>query len=660
MKDVLCNGSPTDTGNLFVVIFNTCSSGLIVCDKNQKIIQANNTICSISGYSSDEICSYSLDGFLCKICIKKNFLLSEITDDLPTKKLQKEICTKQKNNIWVELKIIEFETSDKNVFYIVEINDITTHKLLESKQDLDNCRWKQIFEAIGHPAVLLDINHKIIDANIATLEYAKKSKKDLLGLYCFEIFHNDNLTCPIAGCPVKKMLKSENLDSIIKEMPTKDGNSIISCSPIKDKQGNLINILHISADISDLKKLEKELLLSKQKLEEQNEIYKSLNEELKVAKLKAEESDMLKSTFLANLSHEIRTPMNGILGFTDLLKENKYNSNDFYDFLDIIESSGQRLLSIINDIIEMSKLDTNQIKVFNSNTNINSIIYNIYNELNVNVSKDTNIKLRKFIPADTTINIKTDATKLYQIICNLVNNALKFTDEGYVEFGYSDYDKDYITFYVKDTGPGIAPKYFDTIFDRFSQLQENHGKKSGSGLGLAICKAYIELLNGNIWVESEKGKGTTFYFKIPNIKCDNIEINNKEKNNTTNFVLKDILILIVEDDDVNFHYLNELFSLYDVNIIRASSGSEAVAQCISNEHIDLILMDIKLPEMNGYQATKRIKEIAPHIPIIVQTAYSLANDKAKAYECGCDDFISKPISRTKLMDIISNVFERKL
>lgn len=378
--------------------------------------------------------------------------------------------------------------------------------------------------------------------------------------------------------------------------------------------------------------------------------------ELEESKEKAEESDRLKSAFLANMSHEIRTPMNGILGFTDLLKEADLTGKERKKYIRVIEKSGERMLNTINDIIDISRIESGEMKLNIKPTNINSQLESLYDFFKPEAEK--NKILLSFKPGldNNLANIHTDPEKFEAIFTNLIKNALKFTNEGIIEFGYSIEDER-IHSYVRDSGKGIASDKLKRIFDRFAQEEDSDSfTKQGSGLGLSIVKAYAKLLEGEIWVESKKGDGSTFHFTIPYQSIEKHSTANKmnvkgsidKKNNFANKT-----ILVVEDDVASSEYLKVVLRNLGINNISlANNGEMAIKQCKENPAIDLVLMDINMPVMGGYDATKAIKAFRPDLPIIAQTAYALAGDREKSLEARCDDYITKPVKKAELLEKI--------
>jgi hypothetical protein len=384
--------------------------------------------------------------------------------------------------------------------------------------------------------------------------------------------------------------------------------------------------------------------------------------ELVQAKEHAEQSDKLKSAFLANMSHEIRTPMNGILGFAELLKEPKLTGDEQQEFIEIIEKSGARMLNIINDLIDIAKVEAGQMNILISETDINEQLSYVYGLFKPEVEgKGMQLSYKIGLEAKNAI-IKTDQEKIYAILINLVKNAIKYSNQGSIEFGYNlknANEPQELIFYVKDNGIGISKDKQEVIFNRFVQADiDDRQALQGAGLGLSITKAYVEILGGKIWVDSEEGKGSVFYFSIPYIpgtmqKDKNDEIESREILDEN---VKGLKILVAEDEDTSYKLINMYLKKICRAIIHAKTGLQAIEACKNNPDIDLILMDIKMPEMNGYEATELIRQFNKEVVIIAQTAYSLSGDREKAIEAGCNEYISKPISKALLYEIINSYF----
>jgi PAS domain S-box-containing protein len=381
-------------------------------------------------------------------------------------------------------------------------------------------------------------------------------------------------------------------------------------------------------------------------------------DDLKVARERAEESDRLKTAFLHNISHEIRTPMNAIIGFSELLiKSNAPPDKNGY-YCDVISQSCNQLLSIIDDILNLATIEACKVKIHESNIELNTMLKFIYNQFILKAAKQ-NLFLDLSVDMAESIYIRTDKTKLIEILTNLIGNALKFTLQGSITFGYTIRTQ-YIEFFVRDTGIGIPPEMHEEVFERFRQLETSDARQfGGTGLGLSISKAYVELLGGKIWFDSVPGKGTEFVFTIPFHSSGNIwedpvaEISETQMNEPK-------ILLIAEDEDSNYFLLEEFLIKTNYHILRALNGLQAVNICRENVNIDLVLMDIKMPVKDGCQAAREIKEFRPTLPIIAQTAFSSDSDHEKALNSGCDDTITKPINREILLSKIKKHIDWKI
>jgi len=373
------------------------------------------------------------------------------------------------------------------------------------------------------------------------------------------------------------------------------------------------------------------------------------------AKIKAEEGDLLKASFLANLSHEIRTPMNAINGFTELILNTEIDKEERIEYLNVIQKNGKNLVSIIDDLIEMSKIDSNQVSPNFSEINLESCIVELYKTIKVTIPNTKAIKfklIKSTVPA--RYNIVTDEIKLKQVIINLLTNAIKYTDEGFVSFKYEiDEKENRIHFTIQDTGSGIDVNHHQHVFDRFKRVENDKSiQVGGLGLGLSISKAYVEILGGTINLESEEGVGSTFYFSIPLQYVTSEPIVVKSIKEKEGMKSENKIILIAEDDNINFLLFQKMMKDKNFQIIRAKNGQEAVDICINNSNIDLVLMDIKMPVLNGFEAIEQIRPIRPELPIIAQTAYSSSEDRLKIEQAGFDDYITKPLSRERLFELI--------
>lgn len=391
---------------------------------------------------------------------------------------------------------------------------------------------------------------------------------------------------------------------------------------------------------------------------------KEHEKQLKKAKLKAEENDKLKSVFLANLSHEIRTPMNAILGFTNLLKNEKLSPEDIKEYLETIEKSGNNLVLIINDLIEMSKIDAKQIIPNYTSVDLNKCLDEIHETLKITIPSKKKIAfVFKKLKKNNNVYVKIDETKVKQILVNLLTNAIKYTDKGEISFGFEIVsEQNEIQFFVKDTGYGISDEDQALIFDRFKRIDNDYTtKSSGLGLGLSITKAYLDMMHGSIRLKSSIGNGSTFYFSIP------LEFANKkpkDKNIETFSVISTQItsqkrILVAEDDEINYLLLTKMLTPYNnLEIVRAKNGQEAVNIFANDNSFDLIFLDIKMPIMNGFEAFEHIKKTNTSIPIIAQTAFSSNDDIEIINKTGFTDYILKPINRETLFDLINKYLNK--
>ena len=412
-----------------------------------------------------------------------------------------------------------------------------------------------------------------------------------------------------------------------------------------DSSGNIVQMIGTIQDITERKIIESEL---------------------KKAKEKAEENDRLKSAFLANMSHEIRTPMNGILGFSDLLKEPRLTGKEKHEYIRIIEGSGKRMLNIIDEIVDISKIESGQMKVDIRESNINEQIEYIYTFFKPEVEQKGMQLSYKYALSSKESVIETDREKVFAIITNLVKNAIKYSDKGTIEFGYilnAASEPNELKFFVSDQGIGIPKDRQEAIFERF--VQADIGDKrayQGAGLGLAITKKYVEMLGGKIWVESEEEKGSTFYFTLPynTEPKEQVAVKNVSAACDSDNLNKKLKILIAEDDESSGMLIAIIVKSLSNSLIEVRTGLEAVEACRNNADIDLILMDIQMPEMNGYEATRQIRRFNKKVIIIAQTAFGLSGDREKAIEAGCNDYIAKPINLLVLKGLIQKHFNRNI
>jgi PAS domain S-box-containing protein len=507
-------------------------------------------------------------------------------------------------------------------------------ELKASKDFLD-----KIINSVASPIFVKDDQHRFCLVNDALCSLLNLSVEKLIGTTGYEFFPEEQMKIFIAKDQEVFKSGKENInEEQLTDGTGKIQNIVIRKTIYTDTLGKkyLVGVIN---DITENRRYEKELIIAKEH---------------------AEESDRLQSAFLANMSHEIRTPMNGILGFSELLKEPGLNGEKQQEYIRIIEKSGARMLNIINDIVDISKIEANLMSVDIKDSNINEKIEFIYIFFKPQVEeKGMQLLFKNSLPTEEA-TIRTDNEKVYSILTNLVKNAIKYSNEGTIEFGYLKKGEN-LEFYVKDTGIGIPKDRQEAIFERFIQADiSDKMARQGAGLGLSISKAYVEMLGGKIWVESEEGIGSTFYFTLPyNSEPEEKKVVGKvvpaqdEKNQ-----IKKLKILIAEDDLVSEMLITIDVEDFSKEILNAKNGFEAVEVCRNNPDTDLILMDIQMPVLNGHEATRQIRQFNKEVVIIAQTAFGLSGDREKAIEAGCNDYIKKPINKAELLSLIQKYFKK--
>ncbi len=487
---------------------------------------------------------------------------------------------------------------------------------------------QQIFEAVPVGILIIDKEKKIQQANNTALKlFDTKNKEDIILSDCRNCFN----TMLESSCPFDDNIPLEDIEINLLSVNGKKIPIVKNVIPIKINNEDFL--LEAFMDISEQKEIE---------------------EKLKIAKDKADESNKLKSAFLANMSHEIRTPMNGILGFSQFLTKPQINSKQTQKYAKIIIKSGNHLLNIINDIIDVSRIESGYFTINESVINLNRLLKELYSFFHSIITEKNkkDVKLKINLPiADKYSFIKTDSTRLKQILTNLINNAVKFTETGSIEYGYI-IENNKLTFHIKDTGIGIHKDKQKVIFERFNQASDTTEKLyGGTGLGLTISKACVEMLGGDIWLKSKYNKGSEFYFTIP-YKTANIDKHIEVKDTTEIIDLNQTRILIVEDDYINYTLLSEILLPYNIDIVHTENAEEAIEIIKLDDTIKLVLMDIQLPGKDGNYATKEIKKLKPEIPVVVQSAFAFEKEKEISIKAGCDDYLVKPVNIEDLNEII--------
>jgi PAS domain S-box-containing protein len=570
-------------------------------------------------------------------------------DDLEVIKTGKPLINKEEkitdysgSTYWISTTKSPIRDEDGNIKGIVCISrDISHQKEIVQKLNIERDFLQVLMDNIPFTIYFKDLECRFTKINKAQARLiGAETPDEAIGKTDFDYFSKQH--AEIAYEDEKKII-STGIPLIEKVEHFKDGEGIfrwVSATkvPVKDDKGNITGIVGISIDITEKRMAE---------------------EKLRESKEKAEESDRLKTAFLANMSHEIRTPMNGIIGFSNLLRNPELTEEERNEFLNHITNCGSTLLNLIDDIIDISKIEAGQIKIRLSESHINAILDELYDSFQAIKQREgkDHIQLIKKTPfPDKQAVVMTDPFRLRQIMLNLISNALKFTLEGFVEFGYSLQENKMLCFYVKDTGIGIPKDKQNLIFERFGQVTDTNNyyiNQKGTGLGLAISSNLAKLLGGKMWLDSIQDEGSTFYFTIPYNMVENPAITN-EFNYSTNgpINLQDKTIMIAEDEEINYLYFQELLKGSGVKLIWVKNGIEAIDLVKQNNNISLILMDCKMPQMDGYTATAEIKKLYKDIPIIAQTAFAMADEHDKSLQAGCDGYISKPINSRELFQII--------
>jgi len=528
---------------------------------------------------------------------------------------------------WLLTSKIPLQNEDGIITGLVGIShDITKRKMTEAELLQSYIFSETLIKTIPFGMDIVDETGTVLFQSESFKEIFGKSA---IGNKCWKLYRDDKKQC--SDCPLFKGIT-------IGETETYESHGVLGSRKFEISHTGMLYegkkaMLEIFQDITERKEKEQELIKAKEK---------------------AEENDRLKSSFLSNMSHEIRTPMNGILGFTNLLKNPNLTGEEKQEFINIIQISGARLLNTINNIVDISKIESGLMSVDIKETNLNEKIEFTYKFFKPEVeNKGLQFFFKENLLSKESIII-TDNEKVYGILTNLVRNAIKFTNEGSIEFGYEK-KGEYLEFFVKDTGIGIPENQKELIFERFRQGSESYNRNyEGSGLGLSISKSYVEMLGGRIWMESEEGKGSIFYFTIPykpvSEETSTIENNGFTENKEVQ--LKKLKILIVEDDEVSYSLLMRMLQNISKEVLHEITGIKAIETCRNTPDLDLVLMDIRMPQMDGNEATRQIRQFNKGIIIIAQTAYAFSGDCEKAIEAGCNDYISKPIDKTILYELI--------
>lgn len=623
----------------FRLITTSAQDGIIMIDNEGRISYWNPAAEKIFGYSFEEAKNKEMHRLLAPPKYYQQhamaFLHFQKTGEGPLlgKVVELESVKKDGTPIDIELSLAGMQLSE-GYGAVGIVRDISERKKAENEIKRQYYFIDAMLNSIPIPLFYKDIEGKYLGCNETFSELFGKSAEEIRGKTVKELW--PERYSQIYNEKDLELLRDKNrqrYESVILDKDQKEHQVIYDKAVFYNEKDEVAGIIGTFTNISEIKKKEKELILAKEK---------------------AEESDRLKSAFLATMSHELRTPLNAVIGFSSLIDENM-PLDDIIEMVKIINRSGNHLLSTIESIFNISMLQAKEMKV-----KLESFpILEVFSEIKLLVEAELASENKEhisvsFLPkANTTsLTIVTDKIKLIQVLSNLLNNAVKFTEKGTIEYGYFLVEKD-ITFFVKDTGIGIPSDKTKLIFERFRQVDDTHTRKHGGvGLGLAICKEISDLLGGSLWVDSEEGEGSAFYFRLPNVveqKYTEV-MGNITRSGIPDF--KNVTLLIVEDIESNYFLLEAMLHKTAAHLLWAKNGEEAIRLVSENPAINIILMDIRMPGLNGYEVTKSIKKSKPKLKIIAQTAYTMPEEIEKCMASGCDGYIPKPISKAKLYEAI--------
>jgi PAS domain S-box-containing protein len=620
----------------FKTILYSIGDGVITTDKNGLIRQMNPVAEKLTGWNENEATGLPLDKVFriiheisrkvvenpVELVLKKGMIVSPVNHTL--------LISKSGNEIPIADSGAPILKEGKEVSGVVLIfRDQTKERMAHEALTERDRRYESFINSSRDMIFIKDDRFRYIVVNDQIARFLNRSKEDMLLKTDFELMDEKEA----AECKLTDEKTIHSLSPVITEEIF--GDKIYETNKFRlILSGNRIGIGGIMRDITASKNMMSELI---------------------EAKNKAEENNRLKTAFLNNLSHEIRTPLNGIVGFTELINDPSTNILDRVRFGKIVKKNSDWLLAIITDIISIATIETGQEKLNESPTDINKLFYDLYHRF-ILVLNDKPIELsfRNGLSQEES-EVIADEGKLKQVIANLLSNAIKFTEKGAIKV-QCNLDDRQLKFSVEDTGIGIPENLQQVIFEKFRKGETDNDKiYQGNGLGLAISKAYVELMGGTIIVKSRPGEGSCFTFTILHRTVE-LEQSNRIKHKMINENAPSATtktILVVEDEESNYLLIEKMLFPSAFRTIHVTNGQDAVMECMGHPEIELILMDLKLPGMSGYEATRRIKEKFPHLPIVAVTAYALAGDREKALNAGCDDYLPKPFDRRDLMEMIN-------
>ncbi|MGQ1908763.1 PAS domain S-box protein [Marinifilum sp. RC60d5] len=622
-------------------LYESMNDAFVVLDNNGKVIESNSAYREMLGYSKEEILCLTCHDLTPKKWVDlDNQIMSEEVMAHGNSRLYEKECTRKDGSLLpIEVRIhqLKDENGNPNGFWAM-VRDISQRKQAQLEIENERSHLKLVLETVPDMIWVKNPEGVYLSGNQKFLEFNNLTGTSLIGKSDFDLYPED-----LAKVYFQKDV--EVLDTLKRvrfvnwTISAKDGKRILTetiKNPMFDAEGKVIGVLGVCKDITEIKKAEEELVKAKEK---------------------AEESDKLKSIFLANMSHEIRTPMNAIMGFTELLVDSDLEDSDRLQFVNIIQHSGKRLLQLIDDIVDLSKLEMQQMAIKKTNRSLRDLMNTsvAFFENNELLKTKTELCLRLNYPEKYfNFVVNTDENRFRQILDNLINNSIKFSEKGIIELGFSLVEikgKSFVEIYVKDQGMGIPKEKHDIIFEHFRQGDEEQFN-DGTGLGLSICKGLVELLEGDIRFESEPGEGSTFYFTIP---CD-YEFKNNVHTSEADYCedLKNKNILIAESDYNSYLYVKKLFEEENVKIFHADNSLQMM-QIAKLDSPDLIILDTDLPGENCLKCLSEFNKTDVSIKIIAQTTSVLKGEEELCLKAGCDGYIRKPFSKEQLLSEVRRV-----
>jgi PAS domain S-box-containing protein len=652
-------------------LFETSEDGILILDATTgELIDANPSILRLLNMSQEEIRRKKLwEIGLFNTRAEADLLLTELKV-IGSVRLD-DISIRSNNGKITELEVLCKAYSENKTSKIqINVRDITERKNIEKELTDRENRYKSFLDYSADAIFVADKNGKYIYTNKAVTEMLGYLPEEMLNKTIKDLAPKNKIRTYFNY--FREALENGKLYTEL-ELVKKDGTTVSTDYNSVLLPGEMV--YSSCRDTSAKNKSEYTLKESEQIFKAQNDRYLSLNSEnaalnlelkrsinhiqhikndLSIAKTKVEETDRLKSAFLSNISHEIRTPVNAIMGFSSFLLEPDLNKEKLNDYVHIINLHARQLLSNLSDIIDISKIESGQFATESELVTINKLMKDLF----VTYRKLVDYKKVRLIYSPESPNdlsqIKTDGNRIRQIVCNLLNNALKYTHSGEIEFGYC-IKKKFIEFYVRDTGIGITPTEQESIFQLFRQLDETKKRQNGgNGIGLPVSKALVEKFGGTISVNSEPGKGSMFIFTIPYAdEPDTTEISSKTSNQNE-YDWNDKTILIVEDEVYNHAYIEKLLADTNAKLLNAWDGKMALELVKTHPEISMVIMDIKMPVMDGYESMQMIKKFRAKLPVIAQTAYALGHDSKKGLEAGFDTYLIKPIDSGLFKKVINS------